>query len=74
MFRKLSEREAKEKGIQYFSHVLGVLEVKMDVMTEDELHKLLETLEREFVERMWFTKYRTLKDEKGVTDRPIKRM
>jgi hypothetical protein len=66
MFRKLSEREAKEKGIQYFSHVLGVLEVKMDVMTEDELHKLLETLEREFVERMWFTKYRTLKDEKEL--------
>jgi hypothetical protein len=53
-------------GIKFMSVALGVRSVDYDVMTMKELERLLELLEREYVEKYWFKKYRFQADREWI--------
>ena len=63
---RMDKRETWVYGIKFMSVALGVLEVDYDSMNDDELKSMLETLEREYVEKFWFKKYRLIAEREWM--------
>lgn len=61
-----SEREIIVFGIKYMSTALGVRSVNYAVMSLEDLKRLLELLEAEYVEKFWFMKYRHKADKDWI--------